>query len=140
MSIKRSATGLFLLELLVVILFFSISAAVCLRMFTAARLAASYSDNVSLAVVQAQSAAECFKTARGDLADAASLLGAEATETGLIAYYDKAWEICGESDAVFTLTLTANGYEAHISVADEKTEYVAIDAVAAARLYGEVAA
>ena len=70
MKKRFSAPNLFLLELLIVLLIFALSAAVCVRLFVSARLTASESRALNHAVLLCESGAECFKAANGDIAKA----------------------------------------------------------------------
>lgn len=80
---ERSKTSLFLMELILMTLFFSLSAAVCMRVFAYAGQTSEYSGNLSEASLLAQSAAECYKSAGGDLDGAAeTLLSALGLEAG----------------------------------------------------------
>ncbi len=60
-------SGLFLIEMVLVNLFFSICAAVSMRVFAAALQTADRSRYLSAAVLAAESAAECWKSSKGDL-------------------------------------------------------------------------
>lgn len=61
-------SNLFFIELMLVLLFFSISAAVILQLFVAADNRQKQSDRIEKAVICAQSVAEAFSVS-GDLAD-----------------------------------------------------------------------
>lgn len=142
-SAASSKTGLFLMEIIIMLLFFTLCAAVCMRMFAAAQVNSDYSRDLSEASLRAQSVAECYKAAEGDLGATAELLGlgqdALAGET-LTIYYDPAWEP-GESreEAAYTLTadLEKGAQTAEISVvkSGEEEALFAIE-VKAVRLYG----
>ncbi len=92
---KSSKTTLFLMELMIVILMFSLCAAVCLSLFGASRTMADDSDNLNHAVILSKSAASCYKAANGDLAATAQLMyGAEAEGNvvdTIVFYYDEQW-------------------------------------------------
>ncbi|MCL1807192.1 MAG: type II secretion system GspH family protein [Oscillospiraceae bacterium] len=76
MNNGRSKSGLFLIELLVVITVFALCAAFCVRIFTSAYLAGIKSRDVSRALNIAKSAAEAYKVT-GDAARSASLAAGE---------------------------------------------------------------
>lgn len=78
-----SRTGLFLAELTVVILFFALSAAVCMKLFAYAYITTQQASDISHAVSAAQNAAECFKASEGDVIQTARLLGAAAQNSRL---------------------------------------------------------
>ena len=92
---RQRAAGmqLLLVKLVLAIGFFALIAAVCIRLFSAAGLTAADSRAKSRAVLAAESAAECFKAAGGDLEKTAAYLGAAAgQENTLILYYDADWQ------------------------------------------------
>lgn len=82
---------LFLMELVLVIFFFSICAAICVNIFGSAQTMADNSENVSRAAVEARSAASCFKAAEGDLEQTALLLNGVETDDSVLVYFDKNW-------------------------------------------------
>lgn len=73
---SNSRTGLFLIELVIIIMFFAISATVCMKLFAFAYTMTEYSSDISHAATAAQNTAECFKAAEGDMVKTAELLGA----------------------------------------------------------------
>jgi hypothetical protein len=97
-------TSLFLIELVIAVLFFSVCAAVCMRVFAAAKINTEHSKNLSNASVKLQSAAELYKNAGGDLALLAEKLGAGVLENGLVVLYDGEWNaVSEEKNAEFIL-------------------------------------
>ena len=82
---------LFLMELVLVIFFFSICAAICVNIFGSAQTMADNSENVSRAAVEARSAASCFKAAEGDLEQTALLLNGVEADDSVLVYFDKNW-------------------------------------------------
>ena len=114
---SASRTNLFLLELILVILFFSLCAAVCMGVFASAKKTADHSRNLSAAVLAAESAAASWKAADGDLDACATYLGAVRAGGALLTKdFDADWR--QEGPSVFRLTLTADGCMAAICVAD----------------------
>jgi len=99
---RMSKSSLFIMELTLAILMFSISAAVCLQMMASAKQRADNSAALSRAVLEAQTTAEEFKYGKAD--------------TGLTRYYDGQWNSCSEADAVFVLQLTADPADAKTGV------------------------
>lgn len=102
-----SKSNLFLLELIIVILFFSVCTAVCVGLFVQARQISQNSTALSDAVLLAQSAAECFK------ADSLESLPLQDGK----AYFDKDTAPCGQDAAVYILELTEN-MDSDIATAD----------------------
>jgi type II secretory pathway pseudopilin PulG len=111
-----SRSGLFLMELILVILFFAISAAICLRVFASARQTAERGHDLSCAVLAAQSAAECYRASGGDLETAADLLSGNAEEGGLAVAYDAVWQRTAEAEPEYRLELVQDGACADITV------------------------
>ena len=87
-----SKSTLFLMELVVVIFFFSICAAICVNVFGSAQMMAKDSYNLSNAVMTARSAASCYKAADGDLAQTAALLDGVQDAAQCLVYYDGQWQ------------------------------------------------
>lgn len=97
---------LFLMELVIVIFFFSICAAICVNMFGSAQQMADDSENLSRAVVEARSAASCYKAADGDLEKTARLLDGVQLEDSAAVYFDEAWnKIADSENAQFAVQL-----------------------------------
>lgn len=72
---RASKSALFLMELLIAILVFALTAAICMRIFTFAKLTADSAGDLSIAVTNVQNAAECYKAYHGDLNLTAQALG-----------------------------------------------------------------
>ena len=82
----RSKTPLFLMELIIMLLVFSISAAVCLQVFSGAKKISEESRKLDAAVMKAQTIAECWKASHGDLEETAEMLNVIPDETGFKVY------------------------------------------------------
>ena len=74
MSRQNSRSGLFLMEMIIVILFFSICAAICVNVFAKARVTADGARALNSAASRAANVAETYKAADGDIERAAQLL------------------------------------------------------------------
>lgn len=83
--------GLFLLEFTIVIIFFALAGALSVNLFYKAHTAAVYSTDLTMAVLEAQSAAECIKGAE-DEETVAKLVSGTVTEEGITVYYGEDWE------------------------------------------------
>jgi len=103
---SSSRTGLFLIELVIVILFFALSATVCMKLFAFAYTMTEYSADISHAAAAAQNTAECFKAAEGDIVKTAELLGA-VFENNKLSY---------NPDDDITLTLITDTEKSDLSV------------------------
>lgn len=106
---SRSKSTLFLIEQLIVIAVFAICSAACIRILTSAYFFAIDSRELSRALLAAESGAECYKAAAGDVFIVAELLGgvsgnADGAEAAFI-YYDRNWRVSGESDAQYILRI-----------------------------------
>ena len=87
----RSKTPLFLMELIIMLLVFSIAAAVCLQVFSGSKKISEESRKLDAAVMQAQSIAECWKASGGDLNETAEMLHVVPDETGFKLYDEENW-------------------------------------------------
>ncbi len=110
-----SKSGLFLLELMAVIFFFSISAAICLQMFVYASNTAENAENLSYATLAARSVAECYQATEGDLEQVAEVLRCFTQEDILQIGYDSQWQPTQEIPE-YLLNLTQSGRQGDISV------------------------
>lgn len=112
---NRSRSTLFLIEQLIVIAVFALCAAACVTILTDAYFTANRSRDVSNALLAAESSAEAFKAASGDLGTVAHLMGGVQENVGgaaaVAVYFDKQWQVCGESLANYRLHLVTGGPE-----------------------------
>lgn len=115
---KRSAkSSLMLMELIVVILFFALCAAICMQVFASARLRSRDARALSGAALAAESAAECVKASRGDLTRVQALLGGDFEGETLIIGYDEQWQQTARNQAPFLLEIEPEGSGARITAA-----------------------
>ncbi len=112
-----SKSGLFLMELILVILLFAISAAICLQMFTYASLTVQKAENLSDATLVARSGAECYQATTGDLTQVSSILGGTVEGDTLTVGYDNQWNSVSDHPQ-YEMTLTAEGSKADIAVVE----------------------
>ena len=75
------------------LLILSLSMAVCTQVFFAAQKTADYSRDLSNSVARVQSAAACYKEAKGDMAKTAKYMSVNVSggSGGLSVYYDRKW-------------------------------------------------
>ncbi len=87
-NLQRSdkSTSLFLMEMILVVFFLSVSAVVCARLYVQAHLMKEESERLTNAVMAAQNAAEAFYAAKGDAAAATALLS-EDTDSEITVQY-----------------------------------------------------
>ena len=111
----NNTSSLFLLELILAVLFFSVASALCIQIFTKAHLMSQDARNLNFAVNEVSSMAEQMPD--DSLQDAA-------------AYYDSSYASCKKADAVYVLTVHYEPEDtllkAHISmdtIADNRNIY-----------------
>lgn len=114
-TMRTSKSGLFLMEMILVISLFALSAAICLQMFAYANQTARASEELSYATLAARSGAECYQGLGGDLSEMAQILGGSVTGETLEVHYDDQW--CATSQSVsYTLTLVKEDGSGRITV------------------------
>ena len=99
-------SSLFLMELIIAILFFSLAATVCVRFFVKSYTLEQESQKLNHAVNAATSVAEIFRNQEQPF----SLLAeeypyGEQAENAYYIYYDINWSLCTSSNAVYTVLL-----------------------------------
>jgi len=94
------------MEQIVVIVVFSLCAAVCVKIMAVSYLMTVNAVDTKNALLIAESAAESYKAFAKD------------TSESIPAYYDKNWNPCDESNASFILHLTERKLEPSILLAD----------------------
>ena len=89
---RNSRSSLFLMELVVVILFFSLSSAVCVRLFVKAHQIDQSTVNMNHAMLWIQNYAEEFRS--------------NPVEVNETVYFDKEWNACeGSSSALYSVSI-----------------------------------
>lgn len=106
---------LFLLELLVNLLFFSVCCAVCLALFGRSSALSRESAALSRATFAAESAAESWKAENGDLDAVAALLGGAVREGAVVTCYDADWHAADAG--IYSLTLRPDEGEENLRIA-----------------------
>ncbi len=104
---SRSKSSLFLMELIIVLMFFSLCAATCMQIFANAKVKTDYSRDLTNASFAAESVAEVYKACGGDLEATAKKCGdADVNGSEMHVYYDKDWKTTAEDGASFVMTIT----------------------------------
>ena len=109
MKRKNAGTSLFLMEMIIIILFFSVASAVCIQSFVNAHLLDKHTMELNHAVIIAQGFADVM---RGTDATLESLLDSCPTavregDAGLLSYYDENFKPCSEgAESVYLADLT----------------------------------
>lgn len=135
----NNTSSLFLLELILAVLFFSVASALCIQIFTKAHLMSQDARDLNFAVNEVSSMAEQISagTLHSDTAassdDTASDPSTQMPDDSLqdaAAYYDSSYASCKKADAVYVLTVHYEPEDtllkAHISmdtVADNRNIY-----------------
>lgn len=103
----RRHSGAFLIELIIVILFFACAGAVCLNLFAAASNTGDRATDLTQATLQAQTVLEQSKASGGDFAQVAAMGGGAVQDGRLTIYFDSQWQQTSDRDrAAYTLTAT----------------------------------
>ena len=105
MSTRNSSkSSLFLIELIIAILFFSIGSAVCVRAFVKAHSLSTEANDLSFASAQVSSMASVLKyTDRSYASIREHFPDAAKSDDDFLDFYDEEGTSCPEKDAVFTL-------------------------------------
>ena len=141
----NNTSSLFLLELILAVLFFSVASALCIQIFTKAHLMSQDARDLNFAVNEVSSMAEQILagTLHSDTAtssdDTAASSGDTASDPSTqmpddslqdAAYYDSSYASCKKADAVYVLTVHYEPEDtllkAHISmdtIADNRNIY-----------------
>lgn len=124
---RARASSLFLMELIIAILFFSVASAVCVQFFVKSHLLSNDSNALNHAVNECTGVAEILRTA-DSIEEGINMLktlypggsypdiketdtdGDAVNETGIqeadaVIYYNEAFEACTRQDAAYTLSL-----------------------------------
>ena len=105
---KHSRSSLFLMEMIIAILFFSLASAVCIQLFARSHLLSTQTVNKNHAVIWAQNLAESYLATEGDLTAMEELFSPSdvSGDTALTLYFDSQWNLCASGDnAVFIAEL-----------------------------------
>lgn len=109
---SRSKSSLFLMELIIVIMFFSLCAAICMRVFANAKVKTDSAREITNASLVAQTAAEYYKEFDGDLNLLGEKFGLEFKDSvnSFEVNYDEEWNTC-RSDGEYIMTVTKQDEE-----------------------------
>lgn len=116
----NSKASLFLMELMVVILFFSISSAVCIQLFVKSHMITNTAQAQSNANMIAQNTSECFLSTDGSMGQTLPYLNEHNdSQNNISTYYNADWNICKTEEAMYMEVLTFTS--------DEHYNYMAIN-------------
>ena len=106
---KHSKASLFLMEMILVLLFFSLASCICVQLFVKSNLLSNKTKELTCAVGLAQNAAEAFYGTDGDIQQMASLFPGS---------------IASSEDA--SLTIYKDGYVCTVAVSDSSDGFFLI--------------
>ena len=102
----KSKAPLTLMELMIMVLVFALSAALCLQVFITADRLSRESSARDQAVLTAENAAETVKHYAGDLENAAKSLGGDVSGDCLKVYYDAQWnQVAEDGNVAYDVTV-----------------------------------
>ena len=110
---RKSKTSLFLMELVITILFFSLCAAICMQLFVKTHTLGEKTKELNHAVCAAQGFAEVMRGTDGSLASILECYPDAVSdgESFFEVFYDSDFNPCSYSEAVYVgdVTVTPNG-------------------------------
>ncbi len=120
----NSKASLFLMELMVVILFFSISSAVYVQLFMKGHQINNTTQDLSTANIIAQNISECFLSCDGSMEQTLHFLDEfEQSQNVVYSYYDNMGNVCTKDSSKYIEVLTFSD--------DDKYNYMDIQIVTA---------
>jgi hypothetical protein len=130
---RLQKSRLFFLELMVCMLFFCVCSAICLGVFARAHQMSAQSAAMTHALLRAESAAEAYKAADGDLSAAAQWLDGSLDGTTVTIYYDDTWQTVSGETASYVLTISSRDgscptAEVRVAELDGETALCTLDA------------
>ena len=125
---SSSKISLFLMELIIAIMFFSLASAVCVRLFSSAHIMSEDSINLNNAVTWSQNLSEAFYGSKGQLKELEKLYPqafistdeSDADKNTIILFFDEKWDLNAEglTDASFEAILETDRQPADTVYAD----------------------
>lgn len=107
---KHSKSALFLMELIISILFFSVASTVCIQLFAKSHLLSKQTVNENHAIIHAQNLAECYLATEGDIEQLKSIFTAamqDSSENTITLLFDETWAECGAENASYSANLVS---------------------------------
>jgi len=115
-TLKKSS--LFLLELIIVLFFFSLCTAICVNIFAKAKTLSTQSYELNNSVLVVQNAAECFKATDADAREIALLLGGIQNNNVVSVTYNENWNTTKSSNYTYKLIININTTQKNMASAD----------------------
>lgn len=98
----HSKSSIFLMELIIAILFFSIASAICMQLFVKAHVLSKNTKELNNAVIICESLAEAFRGTDGDFNEFVALYeNCTTTKSSMTLYYDKNFNHCDEVSSYY---------------------------------------
>ena len=121
---SSSKSPLFLMELTIVILFFSLCSAICMNIFASSQITSQKATSLTGSVLACQSVSAVYKAENGDLEKVASILDGEFNDNTVIINYTTKWERTTDALAPCYISLVkdAESSDAIISAHNESEE------------------
>ena len=102
-----SESSLFLMEMIMALLFLSLSCAACIQIFAAARSDRIQAEQLNQIQALTTSVGEALEGSGGSSDELLALLpDGSRKNASLIWYYDSLWQNCQEASAAYTMTFT----------------------------------
>lgn len=105
---SKSKSSLFLMEMIVTLLFFSIAGAICVQLFVQAHILSKQADELNMAVAVSQSFVEVMRGTDGSM-DALLEQFPDADRISinvLEQYYDSEYHVCADTEATYVIEVT----------------------------------
>lgn len=104
-TVKR--TNLFLIELIIAILFFTLASAICIKLFSNAFVKSNETAALNMALSKATSAAEGILGTDGSMESLLQLFPTgEKQDSALLVFYDKDWQATKASTAIYRMDIS----------------------------------
>ena len=126
----RSRSSLFLMEMIVTILFFSLAAAVCVKCFVSAHMMGKETYELNHAIAIATGYAEVMRGTDGDIDSIMEVFphAVKGDDSYIMIFYDENFEACDSDAAVYAgdVTLTPNGaiQNMHVKIVRVEDSYI----------------
>lgn len=108
----RSKSSLFLMELIIVLMFFSLSAAICMKVFAISKVKTDSARDLAQASFAAESFAEVYKEYHGDMGKVGeyySVKSATSETKKMVFFYDSEWNrITDGGEAVYSMNISTD--------------------------------
>lgn len=125
----KSRASLFLIELILAVLFFSLGSGICIRAFAQAALISRSSADLSFASSQVSSAASVIRYSEDPAAGISGYFpGAQTTDDTVYVYFDENRSLCEQDQAHYIMEIRISAMDSissgHISMTDEEDQTI----------------